>query len=133
MVGEALAELGYRNLTAIDFSEQMLEIARKKQVYKTLYQENLEVPLNCFPPFSFDAVISVGVFTFGHTDPKALHNLDSLLKSGGYFVLTVRVDYYQDNKAFHEVLKELSWQLINREELTIFETEPMYVLVFQKE
>lgn len=132
MVGEALAELGYTNLTAIDLSEQMLEVARKKQVYKTLYQDNLETPLHSFTPSSFDAIISVGVFTFGHVRPEALQNLDLLLKPDGYFVLTVRVDYHDNNRALSEVLKKLSWSLISKEEFNIFESEPMYTIVFQK-
>ena len=133
MVGEALAELGYTNLTAVDLSEEMLAVARKKEVYHTLYRDNLEASLDYFTPASFEAVISVGVFTFGHARPEALHNLDTLLKSGGYFVLTVRVDYHDQNTALHEVLKQLSWNLVSREEFTIFETEPMYAMVFQKQ
>ena len=42
MVGEALAELGYTNMTAVDLSPQMLKVARGKQVYQALYQGNLE-------------------------------------------------------------------------------------------
>ncbi|MGB3511886.1 MAG: class I SAM-dependent methyltransferase [Microcoleaceae cyanobacterium] len=37
MEGEALAELGYNNIIGVDLSEQMLEVARKKQVYTALY------------------------------------------------------------------------------------------------
>ncbi|NES21545.1 MAG: methyltransferase domain-containing protein [Symploca sp. SIO3E6] len=132
MVGEALAELGYTNLTAIDLSEQMLEAAREKQVYQTLYRDNLEAPVNCSTPSSFDAIISVGVFTFGHAQPKALLNLDTLLVSGGFFVLTVRVDYHDNNETLQELLEDLPWILINRDEFTIFEQEPIYTIVFHK-
>ncbi|MEA5469992.1 methyltransferase domain-containing protein [Spirulina sp. 06S082] len=132
MVGEALAEQGYTHLTAIDLSEEMLAVAREKQIYQTLHQGNLDTPLTFCEPASFDAIISVGVFTFGHAPPGALHNLNILLKLGGYFVLTVRVDYHDENAALHKVLEELSWTLVNQEKFTIFETEPMYALVFQK-
>ena len=132
MVGEALAELGYTNLTAIDLSEEMLEVAHQKQVYKTLYRDNLEAPIDCCTSDRFDAIIAVGVFTLGQARPQALQNLDPLLKSGGYFALTVRVDYHDNNPVLHEVIKELSWSLISREEFTIFETEPMYAMVFKK-
>ncbi|NET58682.1 MAG: methyltransferase domain-containing protein [Symploca sp. SIO2E6] len=132
MVGEALAELAYTNLTAIDLSEQMLEVAREKQVYQTLYQDNLEAPVNCSTPSSFDAIMSVGVFTFGHAQPKALHNLDTLLVSGGYFVLTVRMDYHDNNQTLQEVLENLPWILIHQEKFIIFEKEPMYTMVFHK-
>ncbi|MBW4573027.1 MAG: methyltransferase domain-containing protein [Tolypothrix carrinoi HA7290-LM1] len=132
MVGEALAELGYTNIAGVDLSFEMLEVARKKQVYTALYQGNLEEPLAFASEQSFDAILAVGVFTFGHAHPRALKSLSSLLKTDGYFVLTVRVDYYNDTESLHEILKELSWNLISREQFNIFETEPMYVLVFQK-
>ncbi|MDE5100193.1 MAG: ubiquinone/menaquinone biosynthesis protein, partial [Trichodesmium sp. St16_bin4-tuft] len=74
-----------------------------------------------------------GVFTFGHAHPRALRNLSSLLKPGGYFVLTVRVDYYDDeSNSLHEVLQELPWNLVTQESFNIYETEPMYVMVLQK-
>ena len=132
MVGEALAELGYNNIIGVDLSEQMLEVARKKQVYTGLYQGNLEEPLAFTSENSYDAIVSVGVFTFGHAHPRALKNMSSLLKTGGYFVLTVRVDYYNESNFLHEILQELPWNIISKEQFNIFETEPMYVLVFQK-
>ena len=132
MVGEALAELGYTNITAVDLSSEMLEVARGKQVYQALYQGNLEHPCDFAPPNSFDAIISVGVFTYGHANPQALHNLFPLLKPGGYFLLTVRVDYYESNQVLQKVIKDLSWSLKDRAEFNIFDTESMFALVFQK-
>ena len=85
---EALAELGYNNIIGVDFSEQMLEVGRKKQVYTAINQGNLEEPLAFGSQASYDAILAVGVFTFGHAHPRALKNLSSLLKPGGYFVLT---------------------------------------------
>ena len=132
MVGEALAELGYTNITAVDLSPQMLEVARGKQVYQALYQGDLENSLSFVEPNSFDAIISVGVFTYGHATPQALHNLFPLLKSGGYFVLTVRVDYYEENQVLRQIIDELSWSLCDKAEFKIFDTEAMYALVFQR-
>jgi SAM-dependent methyltransferase len=110
----------------------MLEAARKKQVYTALYQGNLEKRLDFASVASYDAILAVGVFTFGHAHPRALKSLSRLLKTGGYFILTVRADYYNDIESLHEVLKELSWHLISREQFNIFEAEAMYILVFQK-
>ncbi len=132
MVGEVLAELGYRNLTAMDLSAEMLEVARNKQVYQALYQGDLESPLNFAEPNSFDAIITVGVFTFGHAHPQGLKNLFSLLKSTGYFLLTVRVDYYESNESLRQIISQLDWKLCDRAEFKIFDTESMYALVFQK-
>ncbi|MEO1430881.1 MAG: methyltransferase domain-containing protein [Cyanobacteria bacterium J06633_8] len=132
MVGETLAELGYTNITAVDLSSEMLKIAEKKQVYQALYQGDLQQTLDFAQPSSFDAIISVGVFTYGHVEPQALHNLFDLLKSGGYFVLTVRVDYYESNESLQQIIDELSWNLCDRVEFNIFDTESMYALIFQK-
>lgn len=132
MVGEALADLGYTKITAVDLSEEMLEIARKKQVYTALHQGNLEEPLTFLAAESFDAMISVGVFTFGHAHPYALRNLFPLLKSGGHFILTVRKDYHDSNEFLSAVLEELSWSLVNQEEFKIFETETIYAKTFKK-
>ncbi|WP_370496538.1 hypothetical protein [Trichodesmium erythraeum] len=56
-----------------------------------------------------------------------------MLKPGGYFVLTVRVNYYDDeSNSLHEVLQELPWNLVTQESFNIYETEPMYVMVLQK-
>jgi len=132
MVGEALVELGYNNVTAIDLSEAMLEVASKKQVYTALHQWNLEDTKLFCEEETFDAILAVGVFTFAHADPTALRNLNRLLKTGGFFVLTVRVDYNNTCQSLQEVLKELAWSLISSQELNIFETEPMYVMVFKK-
>ncbi|MBO3460929.1 methyltransferase domain-containing protein [Aetokthonos hydrillicola Thurmond2011] len=132
MVGEALYALGYTQIVGVDLSEEMLEIARKKQVYRYLYQGNLEEDINLFEPELFHAIISVGVFTFGHVHPQALKNLSFLLKSQGYFLLTVRADYYNINESLKQVLEELPWRLIARKEFNAFEIEPMYAFVWQK-
>ena len=132
MVGEALAELGYSNITAVDLSSEMLEVARGKQVYQGLYQGDLEDSCDFAQPNSFDAIISVGVFTYGHVAPQALHNLLALLKPGGHFLLTVRVDYYESNQELKKIIDQLSWSLEKRAEFEIFDNESMYALVFQK-
>ncbi len=132
MVGEALAEIGYSNITAVDLSAEMLDVARSKQVYQALYQGNLESALNFAAANSFDAIISVGVFTYGHVPPQALSNLFPLLKSGGYFVLTVRVDYYEDNPAIKQLIDQFGLSLCDRVEFKIFDEEPMYALVLRK-
>ena len=132
MIGEALAELGYDNLTAIDLSPEMLEVARQKGVYQALEIANLDQPIQLFPPESFEAIVAVGVFTFGHASPNGLLNLDVLLKRGGYFVLTVRANYYESNTDFRTVLDQLSWTQVNQEQFNIFDTEEMYCLTFQK-
>ncbi|NER07656.1 MAG: class I SAM-dependent methyltransferase [Okeania sp. SIO3C4] len=127
MVGEALAQQGYKNITAIDLSEQMLKIARKKQIYKELQPANLEQPLTFLAQASFDAVLAIGVFTYGHVSPTGLDNLLPLLKPGGIFILTVRLS----NQPMQEAFTKLPWTLISKQEY-LFEGAPFYILAYRK-
>lgn len=127
MVGEALAKQGYKNITAIDLAPEMLEIAREKQVYKVLKQANLEQPLTFFDQESFDAILAIGVFTYGHASAAGLHHLLPLLKPRGIFILTVRLS----NKPMQEALTKLPWTLISQQEY-MFEGAPFHILAYQK-
>ncbi len=76
LLGKDLHQLGYHNLMAMDMSENMLEEARKKNVYTALQPGILGEPLN-YATDSFDAVLLVGVFTYGHAPS---HSLDEILR-----------------------------------------------------
>jgi len=131
MAGEELARLGFTNLIAADLSQRMVDIARTKRVYRELRRWNIEeAPV--WEAESFDGIVSVGVFTFSHARPKALENLYRLLKPGGTFVVTVRVDYHNTCSAFKEVLDSFPWKEIDRKKFVIFEDEPMYAITMRK-
>jgi predicted TPR repeat methyltransferase len=129
LVGEALGKLGYTNITAVDLSEEMLEQARKKQVYKALHQCNLEDPEIFAKEETFDAIAAAGVFAYAHAGVPVLHNLFRLLKRGGVFVVTMRADYYNE---MQEAIDELPWSPLAQEQFNIYETQAMNVLVFRK-
>jgi SAM-dependent methyltransferase len=123
LVGQCLAELGYHNLVAIDLSAGMLEIAGKKKVagkdvYTELHQMTLGETLE-FPTASFDAVISVGVFTLGHAPASSFRELTRITKPGGYIVFAIRPDVFQ-NKDFKEIKSELElagkWKFVEKGE-----------------
>lgn len=59
LVGEALNAVGFERLIAIDYSEGMLDVARRKNVYQYLQQADLSEPTN-FEDASVDCVISCG-------------------------------------------------------------------------
>ncbi len=126
-MGEALAKLGYKNITAIDLSEQMLAIARKKQVYSDLYPANLEEPLTFCDGETFDAIAAVGVFTYGHASPAGLSNLLPLLKPGGIFIVTVRAS----NQPMQAAFDRLPCELI-RQENYLFDNETFHVVSYKK-
>ena len=115
LVGLALAEQGFQNLTAMDLSEGMLKEARGKNVYKKLDQMVLGEPLG-YETDSFDAVISVGVMTLGHAGPESFEELLRITKPQGHIVFTIRTDVYLEN-GFKEKQKEMEskklWQIVD--------------------
>ncbi len=96
LVGESLRQLGFTDLVAIDLSTGMLEEARRKQVYGEFHQMVLGETLD-FETAVFDAVISVGVFTFGHAPASAFNELVRVTKPGGHIVFSLRTDVYENN------------------------------------
>ena len=74
LVGKALKEMGYGSIVAMDLSEGMLEIAKKTEAYESFDQMVLGETLG-YKTDSFDAVISVGVFTVGHVPASGLDEL----------------------------------------------------------
>ncbi len=128
LLGEALAELGYTNVIAADLSEEMLAVAKKKQVYKEFYQCNLE-DSQAFGKETFDAILATGVFALAHAGVAVLQNLFGFLKPDGVLVMTIRGDY---RNQMQEALDKLPWSLVSQDEFGIYEQDVMYVLVFRK-
>ena len=113
LVGECLAQLGYRDLYAMDLSLGMLEEARRKDLYKDFYQMTLGEELG-FETNSFDSVISVGVFTTGHAPAHAFDELARVTKPDGIIVFSLRVDLYEEGgfKEYQAGLEEAGrWKL----------------------
>jgi len=113
-VGEALVELGYADLVAMDLSQGMLEEARQKNVYRELHQMVMGEPLD-FATDSFDAVVCVGTLTLGHAPASSLDELVRITRPGGYIVYTLRPDIYESH-GFKEKQATLEsagkWKLI---------------------
>ena len=114
LMGKVLADLGYRNLVAGDMSTGMLDEARKKNVYGEFYRIVLGEPLE-LESASFDAVVSVGVFTVGHAPASGFDELIRVTRPGGYVVFTLRPDVHED-LGFQErqtaLEREGKWRLV---------------------
>jgi len=108
--GEALQSMGYRNLTGVDLSAEMLARAKAKGVYRHLAQADLAQPLDAFPSNHFDAAILVGVFSFGQAPAEALDEIVRLVKPGGVIAFTMRVDFFeQDAMGVRSRMEELDF------------------------
>ena len=114
--GVELAKLGYKNLTAVDLSAEMLEQAESKQVYQNVVQADLSQPLDAFPASHFAAAVLVGVFSYGQAPAYALDEMVRVVKPGGVVVFTMRDDFYESNamnvRSRIDRLSEINaWQL----------------------
>ena len=115
ITGEILALLGYEDIVGIDVAPKMLELARRKGAYKELRQMELGGRLD-FPDDAFGAVVSTGVFAAGHAPPESFDDLIRVTRPGGYMILSVRTDVYEEGgfKEKQEALeREQKWQLVD--------------------
>ena len=114
LVGECLHEMGFRNMTAMDLSQGMLEVARRKNIYQALDQMTMGETLN-YDSDQFDASVIVGVFTQGHAPASSIDELVRVVKSGGHIVFSLRTDTYLEN-GFKDKMDSLEsaglWKLV---------------------
>ena len=89
LVGQILYKNNYKNIVGVDFSQEMIDRALKKNVYQSLSLCDLTKKLE-FEDGSFDAIICAGTFTCGHVGPEALNEMVRITKNEGYICFTVR-------------------------------------------
>ena len=104
-VAEVLSKLNYKNITGIDFSEEMLTIARSKKIYKKLMCQSLNEKIELRSK-QFELIICTGVLTSGHVGPSALHELVRILKPQGFFICSIAESVYKKN-GFEKEIKNL--------------------------
>lgn len=128
LVGQLLNQCGYNNIEGIDLSPGMLEEARRKNVYNGVYQMVLGETLE-FATDSFDAIISVGTFTYNHAPSKSFDELIRITKPGGYIIFILRLDFYEQSdfpKKMSALEESCKWKLVEISEASqcFAKTEP---------
>lgn len=98
LVGQALSEHGFKQVSGVDVSQKMLEKAQEKGIYKTLDQLELgqEEFLETFPyPYrnKFDFVTCAGFLNNNQMDGGVLEQMLLALKNGGMMVFAARYSY----------------------------------------
>ncbi|MDQ0325842.1 SAM-dependent methyltransferase [Rhodopseudomonas julia] len=94
LVGEELSRHGLGAVDGIDLSPGMLEVAAEKNVYRNLDVADLTEALKIADD-SYDAAISVGVFTSGHVGPEAIADLARVVKKDAPLVITVHENVWE--------------------------------------
>ncbi len=107
LAGLALQALGYRRVDGFDLSASMAAEARTIGCYREVRGEiDIMQASQYYAGVSYDALLSVGVFTLGHVPPEALLELLHLVRNDGVAVLSTRTHYYQQT-GFQRLIDEL--------------------------
>lgn len=108
LVGIELQALGYAEIDGFDLSESMAERAAASGVYQQVKAgvEMMQATQN-YAGNSYDAVLSIGVFTLGHVPPEALKVLLELTRPGGLLLISTRTHYY-DQTHYQQLVNELT-------------------------
>ncbi len=115
MSGEAFISEGFFNIDGSDFSHEMLEIARKKNIYKNLYfddinNSNLKIKEN------YQVVAAVGVISPTHANPDSIDQILSYINKSGILVFSLN-DHALVDKVYIKKIEDLK----NNKSLTLLE------------
>ena len=105
LVGVELKKFGYNYYDGGDLSQKLLDL-----VPKNLYQKLSKVDLNKkieIQDNTYDALMCVGTFTFGHVKPPALDEFIRITKNKGLICFTINEGIYEEY-GFDKKIKELS-------------------------
>lgn len=103
LVGQALVDAGFNRLIGVDYSAQMLEVARAKQVYQELHQCDLSQPTQ-FENGSVDCVITCG--TTSQMPSASLREFARIVRQGGHIIFAVIPEPWV-TCGYAEILSEL--------------------------
>lgn len=112
-VGEALQRIGYGKVDAMDYSPDMLSVATDKNVYNTVFQDDLNSKID-LPENRYDATICVGALTYAHVGPHVFEEFIRITKPNGYICFTIRDGAYQKynyRKTMLELEARNVWEL----------------------
>ena len=104
LVGVELKKYGYYNFDGADLSQKLLDLVPKnlyKKLSKVDLNKKIEIQNN-----TYDAVMCVGTFTFGHVKPPALDEFLRITKNKGLICFTVNEGIYKEY-GFDKKIEEL--------------------------
>ena len=82
-IGEYLKQQGYTNVDALDISQEMLDIAKEKNVYKKLICTPLsEKKISEVPTGEYHVLLSAGTIVYGQVEAGALEEIVRMVKPG---------------------------------------------------
>ncbi|XP_013794867.1 methyltransferase-like protein 27 [Limulus polyphemus] len=139
-LGEKLNAMGYKYIDALDGTPEMLDIARKKNVYRNFCQFFLgcgyESPIK---DGTYDVAISSGAIGQGHIPYDAFYEIIAMVKQGGLICwLTMNPSEGKVEENFKTVMADLTnsgkWKMFQEPIRTeeFFQKEATMFYVMQK-
>ena len=111
LVGVELKKYCFSNFYGADLSQKLLDL-----VPKGLYRKLNKVDLNQKikeEDNSFESVMCVGTFTFGHVKPPALDEFIRITKNKGFICFTINEGIHEDygfDKKIEQLNKDKKWK-----------------------
>ena len=88
IIGEMLVQQGYSNIDALDISEEMLNLAKKKNIYKRYICAALsDVPIDDIQTGEYDVTLCAGTIVYGQAKPSALDECVRHVRPGKVLLL----------------------------------------------
>ena len=122
LVGQQLKKYDYKNFHGVDLSQKLLD-SIPENLYQKLIRADLNQTINV-PDNTYNAVMCVGTFTFGHVKPQAIDEFIRITKKDGLICFTINEGIYKDygfDKKIYSLKKDNKW-----EELEFFKSD--YIL-----
>ena len=94
LVGVELKKYNYLNIDGMDLSKKLLDLI-PKGYYQKLDQVDLNKPIK-IKNDTYDAIMCVGTFTYGHVKPQALDEFVRITKNNGFICFTINEGIYEE-------------------------------------
>lgn len=93
LCGAALRARGIDPVDGTDISPEMLDVARGKDVYRTLFTSDILQGFDV-PTATYQGAVSSGTFTNGHVGPDGIDAMLDVVRPCGWIVLSVNAQHY---------------------------------------
>ena len=114
LVGVELKKYGFSNFHGADLSQKLLDLV-PSGLYKSLEKVDLNQKIN-HEDNTYDAVMCVGTFTFGHVKPPALDEFIRITKNSGLICFTINEGIHEEygfDKKLDELKKKINGKRLN--------------------
>ncbi|MDA7427746.1 methyltransferase domain-containing protein [Primorskyibacter aestuariivivens] len=100
LCAQALAQRGVAPIDGTDISQDMLDIAAQKNIYRSLFTGDL-TGLLPVEDGGYTGLVSSGTFTTGHVGPEALDEVLRIAAPGAVIALSINAKYWAE-RGFEE-------------------------------